>query len=74
MLTLEDLMQVQVEQGMVEIVTLIQAEVEQEISEGVIPTPVEMEEQIPVMEAWQEQVLEESQIQQLDLTVLILEE
>lgn len=67
-------MQVQVEQGMVEVVTLIQAEVEQEISEGVIPTPVEMEEQIPVMEAWQEQVLEESQIQQLDLTVLILEE
>lgn len=74
MLTLEDLMQVQVEQGMVEVVTLIQAVVEQEISEGVIPTPVEMEEQIPVMEAWQEQVLEESQIQQLDLTVLILEE
>lgn len=74
MLTLEDLMQVQVEQGMVEVVTLIQAVVEQEISEGVIPTPVEMEEQIPVTEAWQEQVLEESQIQQLDLTVLILEE
>lgn len=74
MLTLEDLMQVQVEQEMVEVVTLIQAVVEQEISEGVIPTPVEMEEQIPVMEAWQEQVLEESQIQQLDLTVLILEE
>lgn len=74
MLTLEDLMQVQVEQGMVEVVTLIQAVVEQEISEGVIPTPVEMEEQIPVTEAWQEQVLEESQIQQLDLTVLKLEE